>query len=141
MNNNTHTEKIIVLRFSSMGDVAIVASFLKEFREKYPSVKTIMVSKPPFQAFFQDISDVTFHPLKAGKEHKGIFGLFKLYKELKQYKPSAIADLHDSLRSHIICSFFRLSGIKIQRLDKGRKEKKELTRPVNKILRQAQTYY
>ncbi|UZJ66115.1 hypothetical protein OKW96_08540 [Sphingobacterium sp. KU25419] len=46
--------KIIVTRFSAMGDVAMVASVLKEFAEQYPTVSIIMVSRPLFQAFLKE---------------------------------------------------------------------------------------
>ncbi|GGE46595.1 ADP-heptose:LPS heptosyltransferase [Pedobacter psychrotolerans] len=129
------TEKIIVLRFSAMGDVAMVASVLKEFSQQNPTVEIIMVSREAFQAFFGGIENLTFHAIQPKTTHKGILGLFKLYQELQKYKPTAIADLHDNLRSRAVSTFFRFTGIKIKRIDKGRAEKKALTRSVNKIFK------
>jgi len=128
-------EKIIVLRFSAMGDVAMVASVLKEFSQQNPTVEIIMVSREAFKPFFDDIKNLTFHAIQPKTTHKGILGLFKLYKELQKYKPNALADLHDNLRSRTVSTFFRFIGIKIKRIDKGRKEKKALTRSVNKIFK------
>ncbi|NTD97550.1 glycosyltransferase family 9 protein [Agrobacterium tumefaciens] len=128
-------EKIIVLRFSAMGDVAMVASVLKEFSQQNPTAEIIMVSRGAFQAFFEGIENLTFHAIQPKTTHKGIFGLFKLYKELQKYKPTAVADLHDNLRSRAVSTFFRFTGIKINRIDKGRAEKKALTRSVNKIFK------
>jgi len=129
------TEKIIVLRFSAMGDVAMVASVLKEFSEQNPSVEIIMVSREAFKPFFDGIDNLTFYAIQPKTIHKGIDGLYKLYQELRKFKPTAIADLHDNLRSRAISTFFRLSGIKIKRIDKGRAEKKALTRSANKIFK------
>lgn len=131
----TSTEKIIVLRFSAMGDVAMVASVLREFSVQNPTVEIIMVSRDAFKPFFNGIDHLTFHSILPKTNHEGIFGLFKLYKELKKYKPNAIADLHDNLRSRTLSFFFRLAGIKIKRIDKGRAEKKALTREINKIFK------
>ena len=128
-------EKIIVLRFSAMGDVAMVASVLKEFSQQNPTAEIIMVSRGAFQALFEGIENLTFHAIQPKTTHKGIFGLFKLYKELQKYKPTAVADLHDNLRSRAVSTFFRFTGIKINRIDKGRAEKKALTRSVNKIFK------
>lgn len=128
--------KIIVLRFSAMGDVAMVASVLREFSAQNPDAEVVMVSRQLFEPFFQDIKNLTFHALQPKNEHKGISGLFSLFKELKKYQPIAVADLHDNLRSRMLSLFFRFAGIKIRRIDKGRAEKKALTRPVNKILKQ-----
>lgn len=128
-------EKIIVLRFSAMGDVAMVASVLKEFSEQNPNSELIMVSREAFKPFFNHIPTLSFHAIQPKTIHKGIIGLYRLYKELKKYNAVAIADLHDNLRSRTISSFFRLSGTKIRRIDKGRAEKKALTRSDNKVLK------
>lgn len=128
-------EKIIVLRFSAMGDVAMVASVLKEFSAQNPLVEIIMVSREAFKPFFDGIENIKFHAIQPKTIHKGLNGLFKLYQELRKYKPTAIADLHDNLRSRAISTFFRLTGIKVKRIDKGRSEKKALTSSVNKIFK------
>ncbi|KQS36919.1 glycosyltransferase family 9 protein [Pedobacter sp. Leaf194] len=129
------TEKIIVLRFSAMGDVAMVATVLKEFSAQNPSVELVMVSRDAFKPFFEGIENLTFHAIYPNAMHKGIAGLYKIYRELQEFKPTAIADLHDNLRSRIISTFFRLAGIKIRRIDKGRAEKKALTRSKNKAFK------
>lgn len=128
--------KIIVLRFSAMGDVAMVASVLREFAEQHPQVELVMVSRKPFAAFFDGIDNLSFHPILPKDKHKGIVGLYQLYKELKSYQPTAIADLHDNLRSRVLSTFFRFTGLPIKRIDKGRTEKKALTRKQNKVLKQ-----
>lgn len=128
-------QKIVVLRFSAMGDVAMVAAVLREFCFQNPNVEVIMVSRPAFEPFFTAIPNVIFEAIHPKTTHKGVVGLFKLYKSLKTFKPNAIADLHENLRSRILCSFFRLTGTKIARINKGRSEKKALTRRNNKILK------
>jgi ADP-heptose:LPS heptosyltransferase len=129
------TQKIIVLRFSAMGDVAMVASVLREFSEQHPAMEIVMVSRPAFKPFFDGIPNLIFHAIHPKTTHKGIDGLYKLYQELRSYKPTAIADLHDNLRSRAISTFFRLTGTKIRRINKGRAEKKRLTRNNNKVFK------
>lgn len=129
-------DKIIVLRFSAMGDVAMVASVLREFSLQHPAVEIIMVSRFPFSAFFKEIPNLTFHPILPKDQHKGISGLFKLFAELMKHQPTAIADLHDNLRSRVLSTFFRIAGLPIRRIDKGRAEKKALTRSTNKAFKQ-----
>lgn len=116
-----------------MGDVAMVASVLKDFQKQHSDTEIIVVSRKLFQAFFQNIPRVQFHTIDPTKRHKGLFGLFRLHKELKRYKADYIADLHNNIRSLILDILFSFSGKKIKILDKGRKEKKALTRPFNKI--------
>jgi ADP-heptose:LPS heptosyltransferase len=129
------TQKIIVLRFSAMGDVAMVASVLREFSDQNPLTELIMVSRPAFKPFFDHIPNLIFHTIQPKSTHKGIDGLYKLYQELRSYKPDVIADLHDNLRSRAISTFFRLAGVKIKRIDKGRAGKKALTRTNNKVFK------
>lgn len=126
--------KIIILRFSAMGDVAMVASVLQEFSEQNPLVEMVMVSRSSFKPFFEGIPNLAFYPLDPKVAHKGFFGVYKLFKELLKFKPIAIADLHDNLRSRLLCTFFRLCAVKIRRIDKGRAEKRALTRKNNKVL-------
>jgi len=125
----------LVFRFSAMGDVAMVASVLREVVEQQPNLKVVMVSRDLFKPFFTDIPGVHFHPFYPDGEHKGTMGIFRLFRELQQYHPLAVADLHDNLRSKMLSTLFLLKGTKVQRLDKGRREKKALTRPRNKIKR------
>ncbi|WP_394676584.1 glycosyltransferase family 9 protein [uncultured Sphingobacterium sp.] len=126
-------QRIIVTRFSAMGDVAMVASVLKEFCIQYPDVEIIMVSRQFFAPFFDGIKNIRFHAIEPKTIHKGFFGLVRLKKELAQYGADAIADLHFNLRSRVIDLLFSLSGVKVKQLDKGREEKKALTRENNKI--------
>lgn len=132
-------QKILVLRFSAMGDVAMVAPILKEFRANYPDKHLVIVSRNLFKPFFDGISNVTFHPIDPKGKHNGLKGLYALYKELKRYNITAVADLHDNLRSKVIRNLFLLSGVKIRHIDKGRQEKKQLTSFPNKILKPLKT--
>lgn len=124
-------KRIIVTRFSAMGDVAMVASVLKEFQEQHSDTEIIMVSRKLFQAFFQHIPRVTFHIIDPKGKHKGLFGMYKLFKELKAYNADAIADLHNNIRSRLLDKLFTFCGKHIAIVNKGRAEKKELTNPAN----------
>ena len=125
---------ILVFRFSAMGDVAMSAAVIREFTQQNPNIQVVLVSRLTFKPFFEDIKNVTFHSLDTKTKHKGITGLFRLFQELKTYQPTAIADLHNNLRSRILSSYFRLVGIPIARIDKNRTNKKALTRKYNKLL-------
>jgi ADP-heptose:LPS heptosyltransferase len=129
---------ILVFRFSAMGDVAMTAPVLQQLCEKYSSIKIVMVSRPLFKPFFEHIPNLIFHAIQPDSIHKGLKGLYKLFIELKQYNPHAIADLHDNLRSRILSFYFRSTGVQIKRIDKGREEKRALTRTNNKILKPLQ---
>lgn len=129
-------KRIIVTRFSAMGDVAMVASVLSEFQEQHTDTEIIMVSRPLFKAFFDPIPRLIFHPIDPKDRHKGLMGLFRLFSELKRYRAEFVADLHNNIRSRILGTLFRISGNRVATLDKGRAEKKALTRKHDKIKRQ-----
>src|SRR5690606_15830013 len=97
-------------------------------------IEVIMVSRPSFAAFFEDIENIQFHPLDTKKQHRGIHGLFKMSRELHAYHPIAIADLHNNLRSNLLSGYLRYTKIPIKQIDKGRKEKKALVRKKSKRL-------
>ncbi|WP_159637857.1 glycosyltransferase family 9 protein [Sphingobacterium composti Ten et al. 2007 non Yoo et al. 2007] len=129
-------KRIIVTRFSAMGDVAMVASVLKEFQQQHTDTEIIMVSRKPFSTFFEHIPRLKFHVFDPKYKHKGLTGIYTLFTELKAYKTDFVADLHYNIRSRTLSLFFKISGYKTQSIDKGRKEKTELTRPQNKVKKQ-----
>lgn len=126
---------ILVFRLSAMGDVAMTVPVLRAFVSQHPEVKITVVSRPFFKPFFEGIPNVNFFGIDLKERHKGFFGLLRLYKDLRKLKIDAVADLHNVLRSKIIRNLFALSGKKIAFVDKGRNEKKALTRAENKIFK------
>jgi ADP-heptose:LPS heptosyltransferase len=124
--------KILVLRFSAMGDVAMTVPVLQELLASYPNLTLVVVSRKAFEPFFANIPRVEFHAFEPKSKHKGLFGIYRLFKELKSYNATALADLHENLRTRILRNLFRFTGIRIAILDKGRPEKKALTRKKHK---------
>lgn len=108
---------------------------LRAFAKTYPDVTITMVSRPFFRPFFDDIPNLEFLAFDAKGRHKGFFGLLKLFGELKSAKIEAFADLHNVLRSQIVRALFTLSGKKTAAVDKGKAEKRALTRAENKIFK------
>lgn len=123
---------ILALRFSALGDVAMTVPVLLALTEKYPNLKITVVSRGSHKALFEKVPSVAFFEAKLKKEHKGILGLWKLYRELKKLRPGAVADFHNVLRSNVLKTFFVLGGIRVVQIDKGRAERRALVRPKNK---------
>lgn len=118
-----------------MGDVAMTVPVIRAFVNQNKNVKITIVSRPFFKPFFDGIDNVNFFAVDVKERHKGFLGLLKLYSDLKQLNIDAVADLHNVLRSKVIRTLFALSGKKVAFTDKGRKEKKQLTRTENKIFK------
>ena len=116
-----------------MGDVAMIVPVIRAFVEQNPNVKITVVSRPFFKPFFNGIPNVNFFAVDVKGRHKGLKGLLKLHSDLKQLNIDAVADLHNVLRSQILRTLFALSGKKVVYTDKGRAEKRALTRAQDKI--------
>jgi len=122
-----------------MGDVAMTVPVVRAFVEQNTNTKITVVSRPFFKPFFDGIPNVEFFAVDVKERHKGFFGLLKLYSDLKKLNIDAVADLHNVLRSQIIRTLFLLSGKKVAATDKGRAEKKALTRAENKVFQPIKT--
>jgi ADP-heptose:LPS heptosyltransferase len=128
--------RILILRLSAMGDVAMAVPVVAALRRRYPDLKISLLTTPFFQPFFREVPDLDFVPFDKKGRHRGLRGLFRLYREIRREHPAdAVADLHNVLRTKLLRLLFRLSGRRTAVIDKGRREKQALTRQKNKILR------
>ena len=132
---------ILVIRLSAMGDVAMTVPVLRAFSLQYPNVKITVVSRPFFKPFFDDIENITFFPIDLKERHKGFLGLLRLFSDLRKLNIDAVADLHNVLRSKIIRILFALNGKKVAATDKGRQEKKALTKLTIKAISPTKTMF
>jgi ADP-heptose:LPS heptosyltransferase len=130
--NNFH---ILAIRFSAMGDVAMTVPVLSALTHQYPQLRITMLTKPFFKPMFAQLQNVEVFEAKVKDRHKGVFGLWKLYRELRALRIDAAADLHNVVRSKVLKSYFRFGGIPFFQIDKGRAEKKALTSLKNKVFK------
>ena len=128
-------KNILVLRFSALGDVAMCLPVLRCLIQTYPELRITMVTRKRFAPIFEELPNTTILSPDFNDAHKGIGGLYRLYKKLLAAKPNAIADLHNVLRTKILRSYFAPRfWIRKAVLDKCRKAKKQLTRARQKTL-------
>jgi len=132
----TKPKHILVVRLSAMGDVAMTVPVIRALVSQNTGIKVTVVSRPFLKALFAQIPNVDFFPADVDKEFKGVFGLYRLSEQIRKLKIDAIADLHDVLRSKILRKFLFFNCQKIVVVDKGRNEKRALTRSENKIFKQ-----
>ncbi len=127
--DKSRQEHILVIRLSAMGDVAMTVPVLVGLRRNYPNLRVTVLTKPFFKPLFSALPNVIVHVADVKGKHKGILGLWKLFRELKKLNIDKVADLHNVLRSSVLKQFFGLSSIPFVQIDKGRAAKKELTNP------------
>ena len=117
---------ILLIRFSSLGDVAMTVPVIAAFLDTYPNCKISVLTKKQFAPIFSHLSQVEVIFVNFKEEFKGVKGLFKLAKKIQDLKVDAIADLHNVLRTKILR--FLLPGHTFLVLDKGRSQKQKLIR-------------
>lgn len=134
-------QHILVIRLSAPGDVAMTIPVLHSFQKKYPGIKLTILTNRRLAALFSGLNAaLVFADTRT--EHKGFNGLLKLFSQLThQNKFDAVADLHNVMRSQVIRTLFRLKGTRVAFIDKGRAEKRSLTKKKHKNLHQLTTSF
>ena len=130
---------LLVIRLSAMGDVAMTVPVISALVGQYPELKVTVLTRSFFKPLFSQLPNVTVYTVDVKGKHKGVLGLWKLYKELKTFKIDAVADLHNVLRSNFLKCYFKLGGFKFVQIDKGRAEKKHLTSHDNRVFKPLRT--
>lgn len=131
------SEHILIIRLSAIGDVAMTVPVVYSLARYFPSLRISVVSRPYARAFFSGTgNNVEFIGVDLKKEYAGVKGLNKLYNLLKSKNFTAVADMHDILRTKYLRLRFRMNGKKVAVIDKHRKGKRLLTRQHNKVMKQ-----
>jgi ADP-heptose:LPS heptosyltransferase len=118
---------LLVIRTSSMGDVILTLPVLRAFSASYPGEEMVFVTKKPFDRFVTDIPGVKVFLSDHHGRHRGIRGVFRVYSDLRKlYNITAVADLHDVLRSKLLRFLFCMRGCRVAAIDKRRSEKRQL---------------
>ena len=134
--------KILIIRFSALGDVAMTIPVIFSLAHEYPMHEITVLSRSSFQSLFQDLpSNVRFLGIDLKGKYHGIQGLNLLYNELHAEKYNYVADFHSVLRSQYLRARFILDGVSTAAINKGRREKKKLTQKNNKAFFQLKTSF
>jgi len=126
-------KSILVYRFSSFGDIAMIIPVLRSFYQIYPDQKIIFVSRAFVKPLFEEFPNLIFKGVDVKYKYKGIKGMISLFRELRKEKIIAIADLHGVIRTFVLNFLFRISFYKVASINKGRQERKKLIRKKNKV--------
>ena len=116
---------------------------IRNLVNQYPDLHIYFVGQTHMQPLFAGMERVQFYPVDIRK-WKGLRRIYLLSRQIKKdISFDAIVDLHDSLRTKLLRFFLMRSFTKLRLavIDKGRSEKEELIRPVNKKLRQLKTTF
>ena len=134
-------KNVLVARFSALGDVAMAIPVVYSVCRAYPQTRFILITQNVASSLFMNApANLIVRGVDIRGKYKGFSGLKKLCHDLrKEFHIDAFADLHDVIRTQILRIFFRLAGIHVQRIRKGRLSKWLLTHRHGKRLRQLPT--
>lgn len=136
------TEHILIIRFSAMGDVAMTVPVVYALATQYPDVRVTMLSQPFARPLFENLApNVGFMEADIKGEYHGIKGLNALYRRLTAKHFTAVADLHNVLRSNYLRMRFNLDQNHVAHIDKHREERRLLTARRNKVLKPIHTAF
>jgi ADP-heptose:LPS heptosyltransferase len=127
--------KLLVIRFSALGDVAMTIPVIYSLAVQYPQHEIVVVSRPVLEPVFRMLpGNVSLFCADLKGKHKGLAGLNTLFRQLKEMNFDYVADLHDVLRSQYLRFRFKVSGgVPATVIDKGRGGKKRLIRRHQKV--------
>jgi ADP-heptose:LPS heptosyltransferase len=130
-------EHILVIRFSSLGDVAMAVPVIYSLARQYPDVRITMLSRGYARPLFEDLApNVGFMEADVKHEYRGIRGLNALYRRLTAKQFTAIADLHNVLRSEFLRLRFNMGRYRVEHINKHRRGRRRITSAQHKRLTQ-----
>lgn len=98
--------KILIIRFSSIGDVLQTLSVVDRVREEFPRAEIHVATQSRFILFFENhpgVSQVWSVPQKSG-----VSEVWKLTRRLAQEKFTHVYDSHNNLRSRLLVWMLRV---------------------------------
>lgn len=135
-------EHILVIRFSALGDVAMAVPVVYSLAKEYPDLRITVLSRPFARPLFVHLApNVGFMEADLKREYHGIKGLNALYRRLTAKNFTAIADLHNVLRSEYLRLRFNLGLYRVEHIDKHRAGRRQLVAAKDKVLEQQPTSF
>lgn len=118
--------RILVQRFSALGDIVILLPILQQVKLDYPDAEIALVSRKFIRPLAEGIG-LQFYAADLNGRHKGIIGLNRLAREINQdFNPDFVIDAHSVLRSKLLSFSFKLMRKKVYSLHKDRAARKQL---------------
>ena len=116
----------LVLRFQSVGNVAMTVPVLESASRLQPDDTFVVVGKKRLHAMFHGLDNVYFHEVDLGDG--SLKRLMQLFRELKAYNIDKVIDLQDVFRTQVLRALFRLHGVSNSVIHYGRMEKRLITK-------------
>ena len=123
------SKRLLVIRFSALGDVAMLVPLIRQVAERYPDWELTMLSRQQYAPLFQEMpANVRFFGADLRGRHNRLYGLGSLLEDIDYRSFDAVADMHDVLRSQYLRTRMFLAGKRCAHVFKGRVQRWLLVR-------------
>jgi len=113
--------RVLVIRFSALGDVAMLVPVVRAAAEQNPETEFKILSRQQTSALWRGLpANVVFYGADLKGIHQGRKGLRKLLDEVDFRNADAVADMHSVWRSWYLDLTCLFHGIPVKRICKGR---------------------
>lgn len=127
--------KILIIRLSSIGDVAMTIPVIYSVAKAYPmDTFTVLTQTFLIPVFINRPPNVQILGINTKASEKGLLGLHRFSSALVKYDYDMVIDIHNVTRSQIIRTYFKMKCVPVYVYNRNSKERKKLTRRKNKQL-------
>ena len=112
MSGREYRKRVLVVRLSALGDVAILEPVLRQRAAANPDVLFLLAAPPRLEPLFRGLENVQYVPTEKKQKPR------ELYGQLSALKPDLVADVHHVLRTIGMDWLFRLHGVHVCRIRK-----------------------
>lgn len=116
---------ILIIRFSALGDVAILAPVLKQKMAASPDVDVTVAAPPMLEPLFSGIPHLSF----IGIDKRA--GYLRIFRQLLSCRPDIVADIHSVTRTFILDSLFLMHFVPVRIMVKQRIKRRKLLKHKN----------
>ena len=107
MSEGDYSKRLLVVRLSALGDVAILEPVLRQRSAANPEVLFLVAGPPRLAPLFRDMANVEYIATERRQKPR------ELYRMLGALKPDKVADMHHVLRTIGMDWLFRLHGVPV----------------------------
>jgi len=135
-------QHILVIRFSALGDIAMMVPVVYSLATQYPDVRITVLSRAYARPFFEDLApNVNFMEADLKGEYHGVRGLNSLYRRLVAKQFTHVADLHSVLRSDYLRLRFNMGRFRVEHINKHRRQRRRLVARKRKVIKPLPTSF
>ena len=123
---------ILVIRFSTIDDVAMLVPVVKAVAVKYPDVRITVLSQGNARRLFENMPpNLNFMQANLKEDYHGIKGLNALYRRLVAKQFTHVADMQSIIRSLYLRMRFNLGRFRVEHLNKSHRRHRKQTDTVS----------